>query len=130
MATFEELTEAQIASLAKAGFKMFHSSDPEVSNAAKRALMRADKSVKFADIDAADHVDGQLKKRDDKIDELTNEIRQNEARRRLEEQSAAARARGLDPDEVTKAISERHIASWDTAMEFVELTHRSAQPTT
>lgn len=127
MATFEELTEAQKDALAKAGHKLFH--NPEVSPDAKRLLMKADKSVRFPEIETSDQIGSELKKRDDKINELSQTLMQNEARRRLEEQRAAAIARGLDPAEVEKAITERGIGSWDTAMEFVELTHRAATPT-
>lgn len=127
MATFEELTDAQRDALAKAGHKLFQ--NPEVSSEAKRLLMKADKNVRFPEIETSDQLGGELKKRDDKIDALTNELRQTEARRRLEEQRTAARGRGLDPAEVEKAITERGIGSWDTAMEFVELTHRAATPT-
>lgn len=129
MATFEDATEEQKVALSKAGFKLFHSSDPEVREAARRALMKADTSVRFPEIETSDLVDGKMKESADQIKELQQQIMQTDARRMLEDQRAAARARGLDPAEVEKAITERGIANWDTAMEFVELTHRSAQPT-
>jgi hypothetical protein len=127
MATFEELTDAQRLALAKAGHKLLH--NPEVAGDAKRLLMKTDKSLRFPEIETADAVDGQLKKRDEKIEALENKLVQNEAQQRLAEKKAAAAARGLDWDEIQKAITERGIGSVDTAMEFVELTHRAATPT-
>lgn len=127
MATFEELTEEQRVALAKAGHKLFH--NPEVSPDAKRLLMRADKNVRFPEIETDDRIDGKLKANQDQIKELQQQIMQTDARRMLEEQRAAARARGLDPADVEKAITERGIGSWDTAMEFVELQARAAVPT-
>jgi hypothetical protein len=127
VATFEQLTEEQRAALARVGHKLFH--NPEVSKDAKRLLMKADPQVKFPEIQTEDAMDEKLIKRDDKIKELEQSIMQNEARQRLEERRKDARERGIDPEEVEKAMTERGIGKWETAMEFVELTHRSAPAT-
>jgi hypothetical protein len=127
MATFEDLTDAQRLALAKAGHKLLQ--NPEVASDAKRLLMKADKSLRFPEIETADAIDGQLKKRDEKIEALENKLVQTEAQQRLAEKKAQAAARGLEWDDVQKAITERGIANVETAMEFVELTKRSAVPT-
>jgi hypothetical protein len=127
MATFEQLTDEQRAALARVGHKLFHS--PEVSKDAKRLLMKADPAVKFPEIETQDAVEKSLEKRDEKIQALENQIMQTEAQRRLDERRAEARAKGIDPEEVEKAMTERGIGKWETAMEFVELTHRSAPAT-
>jgi hypothetical protein len=127
VATFEQLTDEQRAALARAAHSLFH--NPEVSRDAKRLLMKANPAVKFPEIETQDAVEESLKSRDKKIETLEQQIMQNEARQRLEERRAEARAKGIDPEEVEKAMTDRGIAKWETAMEFVELTHRSAPAT-
>jgi hypothetical protein len=127
MASFEDLTDAQKATLAAVGYRLFH--NPEVSSAAKRLLMKADPKVKFPEIETQDAVESSLEKRDKKIEELEQRLIQESAERNLEKRHEEARARGLDPADVEKAIVERGIGKWETAMEFVELTQRAAAPT-
>jgi hypothetical protein len=127
VATFEQLTDEQRAALARAAHSLFH--NPEVSKDAKRLLMKANPAVKFPEIETQDAVEKSLEKRDEKIAGLEQQIMQSEARQRLEERRAAARARGLDPEEVEKAMTERSIGTYETAMDFVEMTHRAAPAT-
>jgi hypothetical protein len=127
MASFEDLTDAQKATLAAVGYRLFH--NPEVSSAAKRLLMKADPKVKFPEIETQDAVESSLEKRDKKIEELEQRLIQESAERNLAKRHDEARARGLDPADVEKAIIERGIGKWETAMEFVELTQRAAAPT-
>lgn len=127
MASFEQLTDEQRLNLARVGHRLLH--NPEVSKDARRLLMKADPSVKFPDLEVEETMQSELAKRDKKIDEMSQSQMQEAAERRRESCRQQARDRGLDPDEVEKAITERGIVKWETAMEHVEMKNRLATPT-
>jgi hypothetical protein len=130
MASLEDLTEEQRNNIVKRATVLQKLLDnPEVSEEVKRAIMKTDKSVRFSEVIAKDEVSGTIKEQSKKIEELEQKMIQENAERNLERRHAEARERGLDPADVEKAIVERGIGKWDTAMEFVELSQRSAIPT-
>lgn len=131
MPSFEDMSEEQRTNLARAGFKLFH--NPEISKDAKRLLMKADKSVRFPEIEAEEQTVTQLKERDDKIAAL--EARQIEAdlERRLEAKRKQAEDVGVDPDEVEKIIVDAgkagRVIDWESALELAQLRAQSAAAT-
>lgn len=130
MASFEDLTEEQRDNIVKrASVLQKLLSNPEVSESTKRAIMKVDPSVKFSEVLAKDEVSDSLKGQTKKIEELEQKLIEESARRNLEARHREAIDRGLDPADVEKAIVERGIGKWDTAMEFVELSQRMASPT-
>ena len=127
MAGLEDLTDAQKDNRARAAHKLLANKD--TATATKRLLMKADPSVHFADVEAEDRaaeIDARVNKR---IEEMTASQMQQRAEAERERRHQQARDRGLDPAEVEKAIIDRGIANWDTAMEFCEMQKQSAVPT-
>lgn len=124
MATFEELDEKAREGFARSMHKLL--SNPEVSEDAKRLLMRADPSLKFPSVQAADAASAEFKKRDDRIGELEGKLIEQEARARLNALHQQARDRGLDPAEVEKVIEKYKMTDWTRAMELTEVLGRSA----
>jgi len=130
MASLEDLTEEQRTNIIKRASVLQKLLDnPEVSEDVKRAIMKTDKSVRFSEVLAKDEVQGALEGQKKKIEELQQQMIEQNARAALEARHREARDRGLDPADVEKAIVDRGIGKWETAMEFVELTQRAAAPT-
>lgn len=126
MPSFEELTDEQRLQLARAGYRLFH--NPDVSQDAKRLLMKANPQVRFPDIEQEER-----KSRDEKIAELEHKQLEGEMNRRLEEKRAVARDRGLDPSEVEALVIERgkqgRVIDWESAMELLEYQKQTAAAT-
>jgi hypothetical protein len=91
--------------------------------------MKADKSVRFPELEQRDAVETELAKRDKRIEELQNTQMQAEAEQRLRERRQQAVDAGLDPAEVEKAVVEHGISKWETAMEYVRRGQQAAIPT-
>jgi hypothetical protein len=127
MPTFEELTDEQKLSLAKAGHRLF--GNPDVSKKAKRLLMEADKSVKFPELEVEDAIEAKVAERDKKVEAPEAQMIQQAAEAARARKHKQARDAGLDPADVEKAIVDRGIGNWETAMEFVRLSNQAAAPT-
>lgn len=116
----EGLSEEQVTALAKAARKLLHSNDATVSKEAKRLLMKADPTIKFADVQAEDAIGTELTKRDEQITELRNKLIEQDALRNREACHARAREKGLDPAAVEKTVVDYKVMDWDKAMEITE----------
>jgi hypothetical protein len=127
MASFEELPEEQKLNLARAAHKLY--SNPETSKKAKRLLMEADKSVRFPELEVEDQVNAQTEEQKKRIAELEAKMIQQSAEDNRAKKHQQARDAGLDPADVEKAIIDRGIGNWETAMEFVRLTQQAAAAT-
>jgi hypothetical protein len=127
VASFEELTDEQKLSLAKAGHALF--GRPETSKKAKRLLMEADKSVRFPELEVEDAVNEGTKELREKVEQQEARLVQQAAEAARERKHKQAREAGLDPEDVEKAIVDRGIGNWETAMEFVRLSAQAAAPT-
>lgn len=126
--SLENLTDVQRDNLALAAQKLLNNA--ELSPQVKKLLMKADpQTYRFPEIEAETQFDARLKDRDEKIAALEQRQIEESAQRNRERKHADATARGLDPAEVEKAIVEKHIGSWETAMEHVELSKRIAAAT-
>jgi hypothetical protein len=129
VATFEELTDEQRTRLGRIAHNLVSNKDPKVSQAAKRLISEAIPTIQFPELQVADAVDSKLADTKKQLDAMQAELMQANAQRLLDQKHTQARERGLDPAEVEEAITKKGIGNWDTAMEFVELTHRSAPAT-
>ena len=126
--SLENLTDVQRDNLAIAAQKLLNNA--ELSPQVKKLLMKADpQTYRFPEIEQEQVTQEREKKLNDKIEALEQKHIEESARRNLERKHAEAIARGLDPAEVEKAITEKHIGSWETAMEHVELSKRIAAAT-
>jgi len=126
--SLENKTEEQRDNLARAALALLE--NPELSRETKKLLMKAAPSTyRFPEIEQETQFDASLASRDKKIAELEQRQIEESAQRNRERKHAEATARGLDPAEVEKAIVEKHIGSWETAMEHVELSKRIAAAT-
>ena len=127
MANFEDMSEAQRNDLGKRLHGMLL--NPDVAPQVKKLLQKTDPTLRFPELEVADAVQKELKERDEKISKLEAEQIRGGRRARRAERRAAASPEGLDPDEVEKAIVEKGITNWDTAVELVRLSKLAAPPT-
>lgn len=127
MPSLEELTDEQRVNLARAANQVL--SNPETSREFKRLWKKANPKVSFPELDVQDTVTAELAKRDTTIEELRAAQMQDAAERRRDKEHLRARERGLNPEDVEKAVVDRRIMDWDTAMRYVELEAQSAIPT-
>lgn len=127
MAGFEDLDEVKRRNLALAAHKLL--GHKEVAPQVKRLLMQVDPTMQFPEVVLADQIDAGMKKHSDRLQEVEAQLIRERAERNLEKRQQQAIERGLDPADVEKAVTDKKIADWDTAMEYVEMSHRLAAPT-
>jgi hypothetical protein len=131
MPKFEDLTDQQRTNLASASNQLL--SNPETAREFKRLWMKANPQVRFPEIEQEQIVEKQFKSRDEKIEELSNKLLEQEADKRRQDKRQAAAARGLDPDAVENLIVERgksgRVIDYESAMELMELQQQAAAAT-
>lgn len=131
MPKLEELTPEQQQNLARAANQIL--GNPETSREFKKLWSKANPQVRFPEIEQEEQVASQFKSRDERIEELTQKLLQQEVERKREEKRQAAVARGLDPDAVENLIVERgkngRTIDYESAMELMELQTQAAAAT-
>lgn len=124
--SLEELTPQQRAHLALGQSLM---GNPETADDARRLLRKADPKFKAPDLELQDKLD---KERQDRLDgekKLREDIETDRRNVWYAETQRKVAAAGLDIKAVEKIMTDRQIANYDTAIEFLQSQQQIASPT-
>jgi hypothetical protein len=130
MPSFEELTpdqQRQVLVRNEAMAKLL--ANPETSAAVKRMIKKVDPSQRFPELEVEDLVEARTSEQKKQIETLEANMMQRAAEDSRAKKHQAARDAGVDPEEVEKAIMDRKIGDWDTALEFVQNRNQLAAAT-
>lgn len=107
--------------------KMLLEANPEIADEAKRLAKKVDPKIRLPEIDLADAIAAEAKKREDWQAEQEEKRREENYRRRREEEAQKARDAGFEPEEIEKIVIEEK-CSYPTAMKLAAAMRESAVP--
>lgn len=124
--SLEDLTPAQRAHLALGASLM---GNPETADDARRLLRKADPKFRAPDLEIQDRLDKEREERKAENKALEEKLDQDKRDRWYAEQQKKVAAAGLDMTALEKTMTERKIADYDTAIEFMQSKQSVAAPT-
>jgi hypothetical protein len=132
--SLENLTPEQRAELNIGRLTKQLLTDPETREQAAQLLQRADKTLRFPDVDAKAEARKLQEKAQEKIRELEQRIVATEARSKLEKYHAKIRDAGLDVKLVNELMEKHGLAmtdeNYDFIIDHIQSKAQVAEPTT
>lgn len=126
-ASLEGYTPEQQAQLARTMAALLN--NPDVARDTKRLIKKVDSSVSFADIELQDQFEKLRAEQLEKDKEREEQDRIRRANAEYEKTKERVTSRGFKVEDVEKLMKEKGIASYDTAMEFLDNQSKLAPPT-
>jgi hypothetical protein len=131
MTTLEELTPNQIMQLA--GMTHQLANDPATRADYLRLVKKRNPNVPIPEIDAVDHVNGQIDALKADNEKLRQERQEEKLVAAIEKKRASVIAKHKLTDdqmtEIEKLMVEKHLPDYDTAAEFFTMQNKVAAPT-
>lgn len=128
--SLEDYTPEQIAQMASTYQAILN--DPATREIGLRVTKKVNPKLSIPEIDLKDATHGALKERDSKIEALENQMRERDARDRIERERQALRSDGLtqdDVDAIEKIMMDEHIPSYQTAAKYYKAQRQVSVPT-
>lgn len=101
---------------------------PDVGLEAKRLYKKITPDAKFTDLETDDKLKAQRAETDKEIGDLREKLQMQEISSRRKENHEMIRAAGLDPVAVEKVMTDEKIASYDTAVKYVQAQNANVRP--
>lgn len=105
------------------------SSDEETKRAAQRLLKKADSSLNFPDLEAADAAAAARAESAKEVAKLREELAANQAAARRQEEDKRIRDAGYDPEKVRKLADEKGVADLDFMVQVLQSRDALSEPT-
>ena len=132
--SLENLTDAQRAELNIGRLTKQLLTDPATREEAARLLQKADKTLRFPDVDAKEEIRKVQEKSAEKIGELEQRLKERDAREALSKAHQRIRDAGLDVKAVTELMEKHGIPptedGYGIVMELLQSRAQLAEPTT
>jgi hypothetical protein len=128
--SLEDFDAAQIAQLAQTYKSLLD--NPETRELALRMTKKVNPGVSIPEIDLKDAAAKAFKAQADRQDALEQQIRERDARDRINGERAALREQGFsasDVNAIEKIMTDEHIPSYATASKYYKAQQQVAQPT-